>query len=153
MADADLRLTKESKPSLNDMAGFVIASSVFKRMLALYAFVVFVFGPLLVLVMKFWFVTTEQTLLSFALQNLIPVTLLIGLVAVAHFVFQAYVTAREYFKRATEFESYDAFCEARWSEMGRSSQFVSFPVRFWPGFFGMLILALSMSFVLNRFFE
>ena len=147
------KVIETHKSSLKDMAGFVIASSVFKRMLAVYAFVVFLFCPLLVLVVNFWTVTTEQTFLSFALQSLLPVTFLMALVAGLHFVFQAYVTAREYSKRTEEFESYDAFCEARWTEMGQPSGFVSFPIRFWPGFFGTFIFVLSMITIFNRFFE
>jgi len=135
------------------MPGFVIASTVFKRNLILYSFVVLGLLPLLMLTLNLWTVNTEQTLMSFMRITLLPAIVLAFPIAAGHLVFQAYVTAREFLKRQAEFESYDAFCEARWTEMGRPSGFVSFPVRFWPGLFGVIVFMLSLNFVLSRFFE
>ena len=153
MKDSGIKGTEASKSSLKDMAIYVVGSSVFKRNLSLYGIVVLALCPLLIFFFHYWNVGNALTLLSFTTRKLLPAMVLVSFVAAGHLAFSAYLTAREFIGRREEFKSFDAFCEARCKEMGRPSGFVSFPLRFWPEFFGMVIFTISVITILNYFFE
>lgn len=149
MTDVDTKVTECAVPSLEGMIRFVFASSVFKRNLKLYGVVLLGVVPIFIFTFGFWLVKSDQTLISFSLNKFFPMLILIALVFAGHLVFSAYVTARAFIKRIGEYESYDAFCVARWNELGNTSGFVSFPLSFTQGFLGVFVITLSMTQIFN----